>query len=70
MQECPTQYDKRIKKRLHMNNSKNKEIAEAFVSFILKDGLQIIENLGQTRVIPSLSEKSENPGFLKNHLLH
>ncbi len=53
-----------------LNNSKNKEIAEAFVSFILKDGLQIIENLGQTRVIPSLSEKSENPGFLKNHLLH
>lgn len=51
-----------------LNNSKNKVLAEAFISFILKDGMQIIENLGQTRVIPTLSEKSETPAFLKKEL--
>jgi molybdate/tungstate transport system substrate-binding protein len=52
-----------------LNNSKNKALAEAFISFILKDGLQIIENLGQTRVIPRLSEKSQAPAFLHEYLV-
>lgn len=51
-----------------LNNSKNKVLAEAFISFILKEGLQIIENLGQTRVVPALSEKSETPAFLMQDL--
>lgn len=45
-------------------NSLRPDLAEEFVKFILEKGLQIIEQLGQSYVEPSYSEKSIVPEFL------
>lgn len=45
-------------------NSLRPDLAEEFVKFILEKGLPIIEQLGQSYVKPSYSEKSTVPEFL------
>lgn len=45
-------------------NSLRPDLAEEFVKFILEKGLPIIEQLGQSYVEPSYSEKSTVPEFL------
>lgn len=45
-------------------NSLRPDLAEEFVKFILEKGLPIIEQLGQSYVKPSCSEKSTVPEFL------
>lgn len=46
------------------DNSLRPDLAEEFVKFVLEKGLPIIEQLGQSYVKPTLSEKSSAPEFL------